>query len=141
MSTELKACPLKDHPLCYINRQGKCTECSRLRFAKKQGAHTPTPWKVRNWGKTLSISNGEIDGIAFINPGNSDNGIPDATDKANAAFIVRAVNAHMDMVFAIKRAMSALDDLSGTNAWTEGHAKVFKILEKAIAKAEARHGI
>ncbi|MCK8788244.1 hypothetical protein M0638_28235, partial [Roseomonas sp. NAR14] len=59
--------------------------------------HTPMPWSIDQDGKTALItSNGEL----IAECGISD--LPVKQDQANAAFIVRAVNAHDALVAALR---------------------------------------
>lgn len=63
--------------------------------------HTPTPWRYRDLGDTLAI----------YGPGNSmpHARVPrDRDSKADAAYIVRCVNAHEALVDALRMAHAAL---------------------------------
>jgi hypothetical protein len=64
--------------------------------------HTPTPWKVKRWTglgqKGIGIVAERDLAIADITMQLDDK------EMANAAFIVRAVNMHQELVTALKRA-------------------------------------
>lgn len=83
--------------------------------------HTPTPWDVDD-GDNVSIF--ELDTFDFIAEASwSDKRRSQA--EANAAFIVRAVNSHYQLLEACKRALSMPDGTLTPD-----------ILANAIAKAE-----
>lgn len=90
----------------------------------KQGAHTPTPWSV--WDKTKIYGPGE-EILTEVNNGN----LGVEQDKANAAFIVRAVNSHERLIQACRHLLNDLEyrklDTAGM-----GYAR------RAIAQAEGR---
>ena len=82
--------------------------------------HTPTPWKLSKYG---SIAHPQKECMSVpINAASSDS--PEAT--ANAAFIVRAVNAHEELVSLLKEGLGARDD-----SWYER-------VKQALAKAEGK---
>jgi len=59
--------------------------------------HTPTPWKTLISGKVVEVQAGN--GRAIVGwTGFDDCDIPLTTHKANARLIVRAVNAHHDLL-------------------------------------------
>lgn len=70
--------------------------------------HTPAPWKIRAWGKTISIDAEKETGIAFLGDlENSNSGIPDQQDMANARLIKESpilLQALKDLLAAIKQA-------------------------------------
>ena len=71
----------------------------------KPAAHTPTPWFVNSSAGDTSIWSRTIDNkIARV-------GASYRAD-ADAAFIVRAVNAHADLIAALNEARNALTDLN-----------------------------
>ncbi len=95
----------------------------------KQPTHTPTPWSIENDSdfpkqKVIKAEKSRI--IAVID----DN---DETDRGNAEFIVRAVNAHEEMVYALKRACRCFDAMGLST-----DLKAWKLARKAIAKAEGK---
>jgi hypothetical protein len=75
-------------------------------------AHTPTPWRIQFLGNAEAdlIHKGTFAGIT------AGSGRPEQLDRgdlaeweANAAFIVRAVNAHEELVAALQRMLLDLD--------------------------------
>lgn len=94
--------------------------------------HTPTPWEVLQVEDTHQ-------GI-FSNCGNEAQSLIaqtfDGNEKANAEFIVRAVNCHEELLAASQALLSEL-------RWTSKHGefpgmdKVIAEADKAIAKASA----
>lgn len=106
---------------------------------KTKPTHTPTPWKIVNRSLTdpLDLSGRTIkDGrnriLAHLYPTPSGLGLEE--QKANAAFIVRAVNAHEKLVEALRNAQAALLVLSPNATDT----RMMRDIEQAIAKAEGR---
>lgn len=94
--------------------------------------HTPTPWKVVGTGPALRIDG--ANGYAIINF-RHENRV-----EANAAFIVRACNAHGGLVAQLTNACNRLRPTSNTYfkgnpefAWYDAMLDVL-----AIAKAEAK---
>lgn len=63
--------------------------------------HTPTPWRLDNPESTLVIGSNERIIADCDHPQ-----LPDTEIEANAAFIVRAVNCHDDLVSALKNVMA-----------------------------------
>lgn len=97
--------------------------------------HTPTPWDadgvyVMYHDAELSIT---VAGCA-ISPR-----MDSSKAKANAAFIVRAVNAHDDLVAALKVAQSHLRTLRGDRRNEPNSDQidraVFDAIDAALAKA------
>ncbi len=80
--------------------------------------HTPTPWRQ---------TKGEFEIVAEIK--GEKKLIAVCSEKANAAFIVRACNAHDELVHA---AQLALDHYNGKHMG----ANTVTLLKKAIAKAK-----
>jgi hypothetical protein len=132
------------------------------RFETMTTEHTATPWRVEplQWDHGASIaicSTGEdAQIIATIAPENEDEE-PDADtarrgpcDEANAAFIVRAVNAHQPLVDALTRLLAETDtneifgmDDSENEAILEAQAALKLASEVAStdnAPASVRHG-
>ena len=95
--------------------------------------YTPTPWKVfegkENEGKSTSKAIVDQTGIVLANIWNRGTK-PAQQAKANAEFIVRAVNSHEELLEACKDALKFMD---GTD--------VGRNLEEAIAKAEGSNAI
>jgi hypothetical protein len=81
--------------------------------------HTPTPWYIS--GKS-TIRRGSNDWIGYVHWRNG---------AANAEFIVRACNAHDNLVAALREA----------RGWLSGWASAEKelaVIDAAISKAEVR---
>lgn len=106
-------------------------------FPLSRRAHTPTPWML---GKEDSIqsANGDsvleyydYEGLGFI-------------DSKDAAFIVRAVNAHNELVESLKLSWQQLDlaaeELADRGAQQEAENCTQRAMEAraALAKAEGR---
>lgn len=92
--------------------------------------HTPTPWRVEEDKKNLIAATSPgffLDPVARCNV----SGVHEA-DKANAAFIVLACNAHEELLAALKKASYYLDGASS------GHANAYRLVMAAIAKAVAK---
>lgn len=104
--------------------------------------HTPTPWNVSTWDDGST----HIEADDYILADMNGNGggkriegfIPVAERKANAAFIIRAVNAHDELLKCAKTFRRFIlsfyegedDDMAPTDT--------LKAVEIAIAKAEGR---
>lgn len=110
--------------------QSVTTESTRLIQESAQGQHTPTPW----YAKGFAIFSKECDELATLNCGYHEKGIGQGMyQEANAAFIVRAVNAHEEL----------LGELISLVAWVEEDPERAESLARqlnnaraAIAKAE-----
>lgn len=92
--------------------------------------HTPTPWKVEKSGVIMDMHEAVV-GTLLERP----------TQSANAAFIVRAVNAHDDLVAALKEANKLCDSARfGGLREPEGRLaqKLRMLIPELIAKAEAQ---
>ncbi len=99
--------------------------------------HTPTPWEWQG-----VVTEGEEAGCAFIIGGNLGGlvcgALPRPTEldsgdfsrvEANAAFIVKAVNCHDELVEAAREALSWITNIDNS-------AKVVGQLRKALEKAK-----
>jgi len=86
--------------------------------------HTPTPWKL--WDGT-KVYGHEHDGSDVSIVDSSSSFLSPETSQANAAFIVRAVNCHEELVALLRecRHPGLSEDL-------------YHRIEKAIAKSEAK---
>lgn len=102
-----------------------------------QPHHTPTPWKVNlrfrnNLPNDYVITNGKWGSFAIAS---SDN-------EADAAFIVRAVNAHEELIALVKALMPfAMEQNNLLQEAGEDHDLLELLLdtaEKTIAKAEGK---
>lgn len=106
--------------------------------AVRIATHTPTPWMVRPdsreiWSAMLSESNRMVAQVAaapFAPYPTS------AEGNANAAFIVRAVNAHDDLVKALEEAADALG-VGRTSKLTLCSPGAAARIESALLKATA----
>src|SRR5690349_20377611 len=93
--------------------------------------HTPTPWKVLNEHdgiENLIVDQKERENICRVN-GTQD--LP--LDQANAAFIVRAVNAHAVLLAIVKEIYADENDVTRRKHSDELRFR----MEDAIAKAES----
>lgn len=88
-------------------------------------AHSPTPW--------TSGSSAIFAGKKCIGVTDCDSSTPNV-ERANAAFIVRAVNAHDDLVAALKAAKSELEAYEQA---ATGETYNSTQINAALAKAEA----
>lgn len=107
-----------------------CFFCGHSRRALPH--RTPGPWDVSNTNKTLITSNTQ----AIAETANYG---PEWVSEANAAFIVRAVNAYEKNQKLINKAIQRLRDGDGKDEFMPEcvmHALV--ILDKAIAKPEVK---
>jgi hypothetical protein len=102
-------------------------------------AHTPTPWKhvyeriLDSKGMPVSLYHEDPDG-------RTPSGEALEQIRANAAYIVRAVNAHEELLEAAKDALEGLACYSPTQ-WARPYVPEPQRIEKlkqAIAKAEGR---
>jgi hypothetical protein len=86
--------------------------------------HTPTPWQVITVrGATQVSGNGKII-ASIVQPA-----------EANAAHIVRCVNAHDELVAALQLAQKVLDALALDDDCTEGQPEAAHAVRAALAKA------
>lgn len=108
-----------------------------------EAKHTPTPWKVSegldDTSVTIRQDNGEFHRPVAEIWYNGDD------PSANAAFIVRAVNSHADMLAALKAIKAEPYGCPFCDSGTlrnpvKGHNEDcgYHLLEAAIAKAEGR---
>ena len=109
--------------------------------------HTPTEWAVDGFCLTSIIVKKE-DGSGYRKILDCDTGEDHVNFEealANARFIVRAVNAHEDLIKACKVAINMACDLSeAVNGKVTGtFKKDFDFIRQAITKAEGKliHGI
>lgn len=96
---------------------------------KTETKHTPTPWMVgKNGGDIVYRRPNEPMNVGGFVVGETEQ------DLADAAFIVRAVNAHDDLLGTAIEMRNHLLEISGTNTM----GPIWKRLAEAIAKAEGR---
>jgi hypothetical protein len=115
---------------------------------KATPAHTPTPWEVHGPVKegTLNLVDGKTSkmrdvgyGIRGVEPkmfGGTVIGIEKGLTKANAAFIVRAVNAHDDLVSSASDLLKVLQSRFMRTGCSVIEEAAIKCLRAAIAKAQ-----
>lgn len=99
--------------------------------------HTPIPWKHSKEGLYLIDANDKtiLRQIALCGKTPKDDIRLENERKENAAFIVRAVNSHEELISASQSLLNALDADNPENATICG-AKA--VLSDAIAKAEEK---
>ena len=122
----------QDNPTMSYNAKAGIILDTMLSARKRRGdtmTHTPGPWVAKSGhNQTILGPNGEA--LAFTSFGKN------IDDKANAAFIVRACNAHEDLLAAARNLLNA-SRLVGVLGVTEVSIAE-EGLEKIIAKAEGR---
>jgi hypothetical protein len=114
-------------------------------------SHTPTPWKMRQEIRTMpkrlvedkkGITDFYIDGEPMM-------GLPvkklvaqcELLNEANAAFIVRAVNCHEELLAAAKGARNVLAALvTGDLKNIRADSVALQMLRKAISQVEDSNG-
>lgn len=109
----------------------------------KQATHTPVPWHIEEDGDALWIHDALNATIADVPPSMvmMDGGDYELTDedRANAEFIVRACNAHDDLLAACEQALAYFAVIEKANrgkTWPAHSEKVnADIMRAAIAKA------
>lgn len=106
--------------------------------------HTPTPWKFsQTHAHTLTIRHADGGGeyVAEIRVGDTPELL--LTDEANARFIVRAVNAHDDLLEALRdliewQAVEHEDGCPEDDTCSCAAAPIIAKVNAAIAKAEGK---
>lgn len=113
--------------------------------------NTPTPWVIERNEKSAWIiilgtrqdgDNRPSDGNGYLFHLNCAEH-PDAVmfspflpeQEANAAFIVRAVNTHDDLVAALRRVQSELELMRDDGAWRNSTYQLMADIEAALSKA------
>ena len=72
---------------------------------QSKAQHTPTPWKIWDMSsRDIEDSNGNLISTAY--PDEKDPSYTSEIAKANAAYIVRSVNSHEELIKALKAQMS-----------------------------------
>jgi hypothetical protein len=101
--------------------------------------HTPTPWIVTNGVQIWRDGHSSLASPRICSLANAAQPVEQLTAEemaANAAFIVRAVNAHEELVAAARALLDRLDDIT-TDAFSKGGEAVEReALRAALAKAE-----
>lgn len=96
-------------------------------------SHTPLPWAAR--GRYVGTANSMASVAECIDQNGNWTNEPRAL--ANAALIVRAVNAHDELVAALKNTRSALADVRLNGAGARLLTLDIEAIDAALAKAEA----
>jgi hypothetical protein len=100
--------------------------------------HTPTPWHIRNANTdspVIAYSDGEICSYVLHESLIAEEHGGTALD--NARYIVRCVNAHAELVAALREANKALRDVVTTkDAFTEKAARALTEVRAALAKVQ-----
>lgn len=100
--------------------------------------HTPTPWHIAGDDNIIHIKAQETL-ICELTSRESEMGFdyecPLKVTKKNAAFIVRACNAHDELVEALKKARDYIEGELIENALVGGSQTLGSFLEAALAKA------
>ena len=96
----------------------------------KTQTHTPTPWKLEYDGSIRRQSDNVL--LMRLPPSNAD--LSHEQNKANAAFIVRAVNAHEALIEALDYCLDRLSNREQLDDETFGKYEALLI----HAKAEGR---
>ncbi len=95
--------------------------------AREHSDHTPTPWET-DWSGQIRQAGGEELFIADFGP-----------NEPNAAFIVRAVNSHEELLAAARKAFDVLREASFVSGLIESqYDDALKSVGEAIAKAEGK---
>lgn len=113
----------------------------------KKTQHTPTPWKLEDkMGGQSTKLEAPSKHQAFIDPMTGREGVNHTPHliaristfgdegKANAAFIVRAVNCHEELLITLKE----VQEMFCVGDCGSEHSSLCKIAKKAIAKAEGK---
>jgi hypothetical protein len=106
--------------------------------------HTPTPWGIdeENCGDGANITSaaGRVAWTSALRRIRGGERIIEAAEaKANAAFIVAAVNAHDDLVAAMKLALPVMSPPYGA-ADCGAYATAYRAVRDALAKTSAAEG-
>lgn len=96
----------------------------------------PTPWRVHRFSSgTIRIMAGDP-AVAVCELMLLDD--PDPFAEANAEFIVRACNAHDEMLEALRTTAGNIRSLGPAGALGESYREWLRVVEDAIARAEGR---
>lgn len=104
-----------------------------------EATHTPVPWRCDYAGHLYSSGEGYVAIITPFTPKEHHTEYGGATPKAraNARFIVRAVNAHEKLVEACKRVLTAIE--WSTTADRMESEEQAELLRAALALAEGEN--
>lgn len=103
---------------------------------KEQVKHTPTPWHVERDDNVVSCDGTLIAAAYGVYPKEYDR----TSAASDAEFIVRAVNCHEELLWALKTvldSMGALSNPTELGGWAISERDQSKIMA-AIARAEGR---
>lgn len=98
----------------------------------KQTKHTPTPWKVVKHSNFNLFDSTDHHTFAIELGGGSKVALLGDNQEANAAFIVKAVNAHeelLDTLYIVKCSLEAFDQ-------TDSMKRIINNIKQALARAE-----
>jgi hypothetical protein len=95
--------------------------------------HSPTPWQDNDAGLIYGQVSGDDDEAPFVadvcnNPGS---GEYTEQEQANAAFIVRACNAHSELLAALQSLVAMIDPYSLDKQGREARANALRAIWKA----------
>lgn len=96
--------------------------------------HTPTPWTLDAYKDVIGADDVTVASVYCTVQGGVD------MDDLNAAFIVRAVNSHEQLVTALNRAVRAIENLGHCEGGLSGRDELEKACDQmtdALAAAEA----
>lgn len=97
--------------------------------------HTATPWKTSGSGTSVYNNQGALLAAVY---GDDPQCRADDRMHANAEFIVRACNAHEDLVTELMSALCFVEDAEGSNDFKPGAVTArIKSIRAALAKAGA----
>lgn len=118
-----------------------CHDAYENQKVDRQPTHTPTPWTVSQaeLDQQARVIRYDADGISsHIAMVNENTLAPEhgGSAIANAAFIVRAVNAHEELVNLLKQAQGYIEDVQRDFALED--SGIVSDLKEAIAKAEGK---
>lgn len=118
-------------------KQAYVNPCCGMKLAHRSDCkgtiHTPTPWKV-SIGDTQTIIGPDGQCTAIAHGPQGEWGKVGAEHRANAAFIVRAVNAHEELLAAAR----AVNQAFSRSPFTDAREDALQRLSDAIAKAEGK---
>lgn len=111
-----------------------CSMCGEYKdqLCKCPMSHTPTPWNGDQFTMPETIRIASIDGKSIAGLAQS------VKNKANAEFIVRAVNSHEELLEASQGLLNALQARLMRTGCNGPEESAIKALKQAIAKAEGR---
>lgn len=109
----------------------------------KTSKHTPTPWTLWEENEHFVLSGKTTIAEVYSDWGyapktKNERIAPNEEGKANAEFIVRAVNSHEELLKAAKEAEDALAQSISKDGKTDWRYTKLWALRNAIAKAEGK---